>query len=81
MTFNAGYFMANAFPVGYYPENYFTEYGLAAPPQTASRLRTIITKMENRQPTSIWKAHVWKPGLWRNGNGLVDKVIEKMEQH
>lgn len=63
---------------GYLSGNLITDGFVAAP--NCVRLRTIISKLENRQPTSIWEAHVWEPGLWRNGNGLVDKAIEQLEK-
>ena len=79
MTFTSGYFMANAFPVGYYPENYFTEYGLAAPPQSASRLRQIIAKMESQNiGTYCFEPGCVEPGC-DNHDTMLRRIIAKME--
>lgn len=71
--------MANAFPVGYFQENYFTEYGLAAPPQTASRLRQIIAKMETQTiGTYCFEAGCVEPGI-DNADTMTRRIIQKME--
>ena len=67
---------------------YFEVPSVEAPPAEApivatrsGRLRTIISKLEQRQPTSIYEPHVYEPGIWRNGNGMVDKIVNELEKH
>lgn len=74
-----GYFMPTFFPLGYWRDNFWVEYGLAAPAQTSSRLRQIIAKLETVQDYGITSPSVDEPGM-DNPFCTLRKIIAKMEQ-
>lgn len=79
LLIEAGVFPSNVFVAGTFPKHLFAEYGLAAPSQSASRLRQIIAKMESQTIGDYcFGAGCVEPGI-DNVNTIMRRIITKME--